>query len=102
MLRVVLSNCSPDESNTLARALIEERLAACVNVLPSVTSCYVWEGEYCEDEEHTLLIKTTEGRYPAMKERLEELHSYDVPEIIALDVDDVFEPYARWAHEQTS
>ncbi len=102
MLRVVLSNCSPDESKTLARALIEERLAACVNVLPSVTSCYVWDGEYCEDEEHTLLIKTTEQRYPAMKERLEELHSYEVPEIIALDVDDVFEPYAQWAHEQTS
>ncbi len=102
MLRVVLCNCSPNESKELARTLIEERLAACVNILPSITSCYVWQNEYCEDEEHTLLIKTTDERYYAMKERLQELHSYDVPEIIALNTDDVLDSYARWAHEQTS
>lgn len=102
MLRVVLSNCSPEESQTLARALIEERLAACVNILPGVTSCYVWEGELCLDEEHTLLIKTTDERYPELKARLEDLHSYDVPEIIALETDDVLDSYARWADEQTS
>jgi periplasmic divalent cation tolerance protein len=101
-MRLVLSNCSPEESQSLARALIEERLAACVNILPSVTSCYVWDGEFCQDEEHTLLIKTTAERYPELKVRLEQLHSYDVPEIIALDTDDVLDSYARWADEQTS
>lgn len=102
MLRVVLCNCSPNESKELARTLIEERLAACVNILPSITSCYVWQEELCEEEEHTLLIKTTDKRYHVMKERLEELHSYDVPEIIALNTDDVLDSYARWVHEQTS
>jgi periplasmic divalent cation tolerance protein len=102
MLRVVLCNCSPAESKKLARVLIEERLAACVNILPSIVSCYVWQEQYCEEEEHTLLIKTTDKRYHAMKERLVELHSNDVPEIIALNTDDVLDSYARWAHEQTS
>ena len=102
MLRVVLCNCSPDESKDVARALIEERLAACVNILPGVTSCYVWQGDYCEEREDTLLIKTPDEHYHAMKRRLLELHSYDVPEIIALDTTDVLDSYARWADEQTS
>lgn len=102
MLRVVLCNCSPKESKELGRALVEEGLAACVNILPSVTSCYVWEGEYCEDEEHTLLIKTTEERYDELEERLVELHSYDVPEVIALEPEEVFAAYEEWAYEQTS
>ena len=102
MLRVVLCNCSPNESKKLARTLLKEKLAACVNIIPTVTSCYVWQGEYCEEEEHTLIIKTPDERYFAMKERLQDIHSYDVPEIIALNTDDVLDSYARWAHEQTS
>lgn len=96
MLRVVISNCSPSESQHLARALVDEALAACVNVVPGVTSYFVWGGEGCEEQEHTLIIKTTAERYEAMKARLVELHSYDVPEVVALDAVDALEAYATW------
>lgn len=102
MLRVVLCNCSPDESEALARGLIEKKLAACVNILAGVTSFYEWDGELCKDDEHTLLIKTTPERYDEMKSTLESMHSYDVPEIIALESTDVLESYAKWARDQTS
>lgn len=99
---VALSNCSPDESDDLAAGLVDGNLAACVNILPGVTSVYRWEGEVCADQEHTLVIKTTEKRYPAMKEWLEEHHSYDVPEIVALEAEDVLEAYLDWTVRQTT
>lgn len=100
MLRIVVCNCSPKESEALARALVEERLAACVNILPGVRSIYRWEGAVCDEVEDTLLIKTSAAHYEAMKTHLQALHSYSVPEIIALDAVDVLDAYARWAHEQ--
>ena len=102
MLRVVLCNCSPSESESLARALVDERLCACVNVIAGVTSVYRWEGEVCQEAEHTLLIKTTPEAFEALKARLVELHSYDVPEIVALDSVDVLDSYDQWAHAQIS
>ena len=101
-LRVVLCNCSPDESSSLAELLVEEKLAACVNVISGIQSFYVWQGEMCRDEEDTLLIKTTDERFEEMRERLVEAHSYDVPEVISLEGRDVYEPYVEWAHQQTS
>lgn len=86
-MRVVLCNCSPEESLTLARALVAEGLAACVNVLPAVTSVYVWEGELCEDAEHTLIIKVAAERIQALARRIRVLHSYETPEIVVLGVD---------------
>lgn len=100
MLRIVLCNCSPGEAPALARRLVTEELAACVNIIPGVTSIYRWEGEICEDEEATLLIKTTPQGYEKLAEKLAEYHSYDVPEIIALDSADVALSYAEWVHEQ--
>jgi periplasmic divalent cation tolerance protein len=100
MLRVVLCNCKPEQSRAIARTLVEEKLAACVNIISDVTSFYRWQGEVCEDEEHTLLIKTTAERYERLKTRLQAIHSYEVPEIIALDSLDVLDTYARWAYEQ--
>lgn len=99
-MRVALCNCSPDEAPTLARRLVEEELAACVNVIDNVTSFYRWEGEFCKDTEATLLIKTTAERYDEMAEKLAEYHSNDVPEIIGLEPADVLEDYAGWVHEQ--
>jgi len=100
MLRVVLCNCSPEESEELARGLVESRNAACVNIVSGIHSVYEWEGEVCEETEDTLLIKTTDEQYPAMTDWIREHHSYDVPEIVALDVEDVHEPYQTWAAEQ--
>ncbi|MBA2664817.1 MAG: divalent-cation tolerance protein CutA [Bradymonadaceae bacterium] len=100
MLRVVLCNCKPEESHALARTLVEERLAACVNIVPGITSFYVWQDKLCEDQEHTLLIKTTDERYEALKSRIQELHSYEVPEIVSLQSVDVLQSYAQWVDEQ--
>mgnify|MGYP006287800429 CR=1 FL=1 len=100
MLRVVLCNCSPEEASELAEGLVEQRHAACVNILPGIESHYQWEGEVCCDTEATLLIKTAEEQYPAMKAWLEEHHSYDVPEIVALEAVDVLESYLDWAEGQ--
>jgi periplasmic divalent cation tolerance protein len=100
MIRIVLCNCSPDEAPALARRLVEEKLAACVNIIDGVRSFYRWEGELCDDQEATLLIKTTEEGYPRLAEKLSEYHSYDVPEIIAVDSAEVGRSYAEWVHEQ--
>lgn len=100
MLRLVLCNCSPEEAPTLARRLVDEELAACVNVISGITSFYRWEGEMCEDEEATLLIKTTAEGYDELATALARYHSYDVPEIIALDTADVATDYAEWVHDQ--
>ncbi len=100
MVRLALCNCSRDEASSLARRLVEDELAACVNVFDGVTSIYRWDDELCEDREATLLIKTTSEQYQAMAESLASHHSYDVPEIIAVDPADVAPPYAEWVHEQ--
>lgn len=84
--RLVLSTAPPDRAPELARTLVRERLAACVNVVAGVHSFYLWEDKSCEDEEALLLIKTTAAAIPLLTERLLDLHPYDVPEIIALPI----------------
>ncbi len=96
--RVVLCNCPPDHAARIAQAVIEERLAACVNVLPAVESFYEWEGRVERDAESTLLIKTTAAGVPALTARIVALHPYELPEVIALPVLDGegHGPYLAW------
>ncbi len=100
-MRVVLCNCAPDEAHGLARALVHERLAACVNQVTGVRSVYLWQGKVEEDSETTLIIKTTPESLGALSDRIRELHSYDVPEIVVLEVDvDQSDPaYVGWVRE---
>ena len=100
MIRVILCNCSPDEAPRLARRLVEEKLAACVNIIGGVRSIYRWDGQLCDDEEATLLIKTTDKGFEDLAEKLTQYHSYDVPEIIALDSADAARAYGEWVYEQ--
>jgi periplasmic divalent cation tolerance protein len=93
---VVLCNCPVAVAAELARQLVTERLAACVNILPAVRSVYVWEGAVQEDEEQTLLIKVTAEGFGALRDRIQALHPYQVPEIVALHVADVNGSYLRW------
>ena len=86
-MNVVLCNCLSSESDALARALVSEGLAACVNILPAVRSVYLWEGELCEGSEDTLLIKTASHRVNELGDRIRSLHSYDTVEIVVLEVD---------------
>ena len=92
----------PDEANAFARTLVEERLAACVNVHSPVTSIYRWEGAIEEAVERQLTIKTTTARVEALKARIKELHPYDVPEILVLPIADGGEDYLRWVREMTA
>jgi len=88
----------PDTATARAAAqtLVTERLAACVNILPGVESIYRWEGKVESGAEVLAVIKTATDRYPALEQRLRELHPYDVPEIVALPAAAVAESYLRW------
>jgi periplasmic divalent cation tolerance protein len=93
---------SAAEGDRLARALVEERLAACVNRVAPVHSVYRWEGKLEQSEEQLLIIKTQKERFSALEKRVRELHSYAVPEIIALPIIDGSQDYLRWLSEQTT
>ena len=98
-----LSTCPDTESAVrIARTLVEERLAACVNRLPGVASTYRWQGKIHEDAEVLLLIKTTRARFDALRARLLELHPYEVPELIALDIADGSAAYLAWLSAGTT
>ena len=84
---VVLCNCPPGESRTIGLALVREGLAACVNVVPGVTSYFLWNGKLEEEAEHTLIVKVAEANLEKLRERIHELHSYETVEILALPVD---------------
>ena len=99
---LLLSTCPSDRTAArIARALVQERLAACVNRVPGLASVYRWRGEIHEDAEVLLLIKTTRDRFAPLRARLVELHSDEVPELIALDIADGYPPYLDWLREQT-
>jgi periplasmic divalent cation tolerance protein len=98
--RVVLTTCgSHEEAQKIARALVERRLAACVNILPQIESIYRWQDRVESAEEWLLVIKTTEQSFPAVRDAIKELHSYDLPECVCLSVEDSSEPYLRWIQE---
>lgn len=100
---VVLSTFpSAEAAAEAAHTLLAERLCACVNVLPQMRSIYVWRGEVANNPEALCIIKTTRARYPALEARLAELHSYEVPEIVALPVAAVRDSYLAWVVEETA
>jgi periplasmic divalent cation tolerance protein len=96
-VRVVLSTAGSDEqADEIAHALVERRLAACVNVVRGVCSVYRWKGEVTREDERLLVIKTTAGRLDELGRTLRDLHSYEVPEILTLAVRDGDPAYLRW------
>ena len=98
---VVLCTCANEQqAAALAHALVDEHLAACVNVLPAVQSIYRWQGAIEAAQEHLLLVKTTRERFTALKDRITQLHAYDTPEIIALPIVDGSEKYLAWLRGQ--
>jgi periplasmic divalent cation tolerance protein len=93
---------SAGEADHLARTLVEERLAACVNRIKSVKSVYRWQGEVEESEEELLIIKSRRELFPSVEIRVRELHSYSVPEVIALPIIEGSQGYLQWLQEQLS
>lgn len=100
---VILCACPDDAvAARIARALVEERLAACVNRWPLTASTYRWQGRVVDEAEVLLMIKTTADRYDAVTPRIAELHPYDVPEVIALPVAGGLPAYLAWLATETS
>ena len=89
-------------ADTIARSLVDERLAACVNVIPGLTSIYRWQGEREEASECLLVIKTDETRYAELERRVLELHPYTVPEVLALPVERGAPAYMEWLKDSVA
>ena len=95
--RLVLSTAgSEDEARKIAAHLVEQRFAGCVNIVPRIESIYRWQGKVESSTEWLLLIKTTEKKFSQVRDAIGELHSYEVPECIAISIDDGSKAYLEW------
>lgn len=90
-----------DIAATLAKALVQDRLVACVNILPGVRSIYAWQGKLCDDAELLCVLKTRLALFPALRERVVAMHPYEVPEVIAVPLRAGHEPYLAWLRAET-
>ncbi len=98
--QLIFCTCPDREcAETLANTLVDEHLAACVNLLPNILSIYHWKGQRETTEEVLLLIKTHSGVYPILERRLRQLHPYELPEIIAVPVENGLPAYLDWISE---
>jgi len=96
---VLTTAASKDEARRIGRTLVERLLAACVNVIPQVGTIYRWEGEIEEAEEWLLIIKTTATAFERVRDAINELHSYDVPECISVAIENGSMAYLNWVGE---
>ena len=93
---VLVTAPNGEEASRIAEALVSEKLAACVNIVPGIRSVYVWEEKECDEQECLLLIKSTSEKFEAVRTRIRQLHSYQVPEIIAVPVSAGDPAYLAW------
>ncbi|MDH3492551.1 MAG: divalent-cation tolerance protein CutA [Acidobacteriota bacterium] len=94
---IVLTTCgSRKEAERLAREAVSRKLAGCVQILPQIESFYEWKGKISNDKELLLVCKTTREKYPSLERFLSQEHSYDVPEIVAIESSKVSESYHEW------
>jgi periplasmic divalent cation tolerance protein len=96
---VLVTTQNTHEADKIAYAVVFERLAACVNVVPWVESHYWWEGEVTRESETLLIIKTTYDRYERLERRVKELHSYTTPEVIAVEITRGSNEYLKWLRD---
>src|SRR5882724_199949 len=95
-IAVLMTTGSAEIAEKIARTLVEERLAACVNIVPGIRSIYRWQGSVADDAEWLLVAKTARSRFAALEARVRALHSYEVPEVIALEIVEGSAPYLEW------
>lgn len=93
---VVLVTCPQESAKKIAFHLVDEKLAACVNVLPNISSIYYYEGKLFDENEELMIIKTDLALFEQLSTRIKELHSYDIPEIICLPIEKVEKAYLDW------
>lgn len=90
-----------EQAKAIGKVLVEERLAACANILPGMSSFYWWKGHVTEDHEAVLIVKTLADKFDALKERVKALHTYKVPCVVALDINDGLSDYLAWIKSET-
>ncbi len=100
-LVVLITAASRDEADRIAHRLIEDRLAACVNIVPQVRSLFVWEQKLSQEDEVLLVVKSRRARFQQLADTVKQLHSYRVPEIIALPILVGSSDYLRWVFDST-
>ena len=99
---VLITTSNRREAERIAAAVVNKKLAACTNLVTSVSSTFRWKGQVRKSREALLIVKTSARRYAALEKFVRSIHSYDVPEIIALSVDRGLRPYLAWVHKETA
>ena len=99
---VLTTTGSEQDARKIARELVERQLAACVNIIPRIHSIYRWQEKIEESEEYLLVIKTTAENFPRTREAIEELHSYDLPECISIQIAEGSEAYLSWINSSVA
>ena len=89
------------KASEIAGILVENKLAACVNIVPEIQSIYRWKGEICNDTERLMIIKTRRHLFDKLKAAVKEMHPYEIPEIISLDIQQGYPGYLRWIDDST-
>lgn len=100
-IAVFTSIDTPERARAIANALVEQRLAACVQI-SKIESVYIWQGAVQNENEYRILVKTTDARYSEVETAIRDLHAYDLPAIYAFDMAQVYEPFAEWVTENSS
>jgi periplasmic divalent cation tolerance protein len=98
---ILTTTSNIDEAKNIAHRLVQNKLAACTNIIPKIVSIYNWKDEICEDEEFLLVIKTKKVLFDAVKTAILNLHSYELPEIIMLSIENGYEKYLGWIEKET-
>lgn len=100
-IAILVTTSNVDEAAKIGRALVEEGIAACANIVEGVRSIYRWKGEVCDDRECLMVVKTTAANFDAVEKIVRELHSYEVPEVIAIPIVNGSKPYLDWVEENS-
>lgn len=98
---IFVTTSSPAEARTIGRALVEEKLVACANIIPQIRSIYHWQGEIYDEPEALMVLKTRSGRIQKVIKKVQSLHSYTVPEVIAFPITAGSKEYLSWIHKVT-
>ncbi len=98
---IFITTCSLDEAEKIGRALVEEKLVACSNIVSPIRSIYRWQGKICDDKEALMILKTKKELFKQIEKRVKALHSYDVPEVISMPIIEGSNEYLSWLNSET-